>query len=145
MELNEHIRSAWGWTGLSPSAVVGENDFGNLIVRDEDGRYWRICPEDLYCHVIAESKADLDELSQSQDFLADWYMYGLISQAQAKLGPLPTDRKYCLKVPGPLGGEYGGDNLATIAFIELILASGHIAKQISDLPEGSNVRLQITG
>ena len=36
----EDINDAWGWTGLNAVEVLGENAFGNLIVRDEDGMYW---------------------------------------------------------------------------------------------------------
>lgn len=36
-------------------------------------------------------------------------------------------QKYCLKIPGVIGGEHGGDNLGRISLDELIRASGHIA------------------
>lgn len=36
MSLVEEIRQSWGWVGIEPVEVVGENDFGNLIVKDED-------------------------------------------------------------------------------------------------------------
>ena len=49
MSIIEEIASAWGWAGIQPEEVVGENDFGNLIVKDVAGKYWRICPEDVYC------------------------------------------------------------------------------------------------
>lgn len=49
---------------------------------------------------------------------------------------LPTS---CLKMPGPLGGEYGGDNLGRIDLIEPIAASGDIARQIAGLPDGTAV------
>jgi len=144
MALIEDIRSAWGWTGIDPSEVVGENDFGNLMVRDAQGSYWRICPEDLYCRVVARDREELDALSRDQEFLRDWYMNALVQEARGMFGPLDPGRKYCFKIPGALGGEYGGDNLASISLVELINASGHIAQQIEGLPEDSNVSLRIT-
>lgn len=144
MAITEDIRDAWGWTGIDPSEVVGENDFGNLVVRDAQGRYWRICPEDLYCKVIAADREELDALSRDQEYLRDWNMSGLGEEARKRLGSLEPGRKYCLRIPGPLGGEYGGDNLASISVAELIRASGHIAKQIEALPNGSTVSFRIT-
>jgi hypothetical protein len=144
MELIEHIEHAWGWTGIKPVEVLGENDFGNLMVRDEQGEYWRICPEDLYCRVVATDRVALDSLSKDQEFLQDWNMAALVEEARMRVGPLGPGRKYCLKIPGPLGGEYGGDNLASITLFELIDASGHIARQIKDLPEGSQVSFRIS-
>ncbi|WP_208728728.1 hypothetical protein [Leptospira selangorensis] len=52
-------------------------------------------------------------------------------------------RKYCLKVPGTLGGEYKLSNISVISFIELIQFSGDVALQIKDLPDGSKVQLKI--
>lgn len=46
MELIAIVKEAWGWTGLDPDQIVGDNDFGNLIVKDQSGCYWRLCPED---------------------------------------------------------------------------------------------------
>jgi hypothetical protein len=145
MELIAIVEEAWGWTGLKPDQVVGDNDFGNLMIRDQTGRYWRLCPEDLYCKVIASSKAELDQLSQDQEFLHDWYMADLAQQARDHLGPLSPGFKYCLRIPGALGGEYGGDNLATISLAGLVSASGHIAQQIEGLPDGAQVRLSVVG
>ena len=145
MELIAIVEDAWGWTGLKPDQIVGDNDFGNLMVKDQSGRYWRLCPEDLYCKVIATSKVELDQLSQDQEFLHDWYVTELVQQARARLGPLRPGFKYCLKIPGAFGGEYGGDNLATMSFGGLVSASGHIAQQIQDLPDGAQVKLSIIG
>lgn len=144
MELTELILAAWGWSGIEPARVVGENAFGNLVVQDRQGRYWRICPEDLYCTVVATNRAELDALFEDRAFLEDWSMEALVEQAERRLGPLGPGRKYCLKLPGVLGGEYGGDNLASLMLGELISVSGHIARQVHGLPEGTHVQLRIT-
>jgi hypothetical protein len=143
MELIAIIEDAWGWTGLQPDQIVGDNDFGNLIIKDVAGSYWRLCPEDLYCKVIARSRAELDQISRDQEFLQDWYMTDLVQQARERVGALRPGFKYCLKIPGTLGGEYGGDNLGTISLGELISVSGDIAQQIKDLPDGAKIRLSI--
>jgi len=143
MKLTEYVERAWGWTGIRPVEVVGENDFGNLIVRDVGGLYWRITPEDLDCEVVAHDRAELDAMSRDQGFLRDWYMSALVEDARGRFGPLAPGRKYCLKIPGVLGGEYGGDNLASISLVELIEASGHLAQQTKSLPAGTQVQLRI--
>ena len=144
MTLVDAVRTTWSWCGIEPVEVVGENDFGNLMVKDVHGKYWRLCPENLSCTVVAENREELDALSKDQEFLRDWHMNALVDYAYERLGVLPEGRKYCLKIPGVLGGEYGGDNVATIGLEELIGASGHLAKQIKDLPDGAKVRIRIT-
>jgi hypothetical protein len=143
MSLIDEIHQHWGWVGIEPVEVVGENDFGNLIIKDEDGKYWRLCPEDCYCKVIAASRAELDVLSIDQEFLQDWYMSSLVSLANDQCGPLAEGRKYCLKIPGVLGGAYGGENIATAPQVELVRFSGDIARQIEELPDGAQVKLRV--
>jgi hypothetical protein len=134
MDLVATIKAAWGWTGIEPVQVVGDNPFGNLIVKDSLGQYWRLCPEDLYCKIIAQNRAELDALSREQTFLHDWHAVELVNSARAALGPLNPGYRYGLKIPGPLGGEYCGSNLASLPVGELIAASGHIAQQVAQLP-----------
>ena len=40
-KLIEKISEAWGWTGIFPTEIIDENNFGNLIIKDKDGKYWR--------------------------------------------------------------------------------------------------------
>lgn len=103
--LTDHIAHAWGWTGIRPSEIVGQNDFGNLMVRDVDGKYWRLCPEDLYCRVVANTRSDLDALLADQAFLHDWYVSALVEQARAVVGPLGPGRKLLPKDSGSSRGR----------------------------------------
>ena len=144
MDLVATIKDAWGWVGLNPVQVVGDNSFGNLIVKDNDGRYWRLCPEDLTCTVVAQNRLELDALSQQREFLQHWNMAELVSQARSALGALRPGYKYSLKVPAPLGGEYSASNLATTPLQELVSLSGSLAEQTAGLPTGSKVRLVVT-
>ncbi len=144
MNVIDEFRESWGWIGLAPTEIVAENDFGNLILKDAEGKYWRFCPEDLYCEIVAQNQREMDSLACDQDFIDDWEMKALGAEARSILGELPAGMKYCLKVPGILGGEYGGSNLAMITFKELISFSGYVAEQIKDLPDGSQVEFQVT-
>lgn len=143
MSLVNEIKISWGWIGIEPVEIVGENDFGNLIIKDREGKYWRLCPEDCLCEVIAANRTELDQISKDQKFLRDWYMTALVSLAKTKCGPLTAGNKYCLKIPGVLGGEYKIHNLAIAPQVELIGVSGDIARQIQKLPDGTQVNLNV--
>ena len=143
MNIVDEIKESWGWVGIEPLEVVGENDFGNLMIKDIEGKYWRLCPEDLYCKVVAKNRAELDALSTDQEFSSDWYMKALVEVAKDKLGPLEEGRKYYLVIPGVLGGEYGINNIKTLPLAELIRLSGDLGKQIKDLPDGAQVKLKV--
>jgi hypothetical protein len=137
------IGAAWGWIGVDPVHVVATNAFGNVLFTSSDGRFWRLCPEDLTCRVVADTKAVLDQLLSDSDFLLDWEMETLVLTAHTALGSPAEGRCYCLKRPAPLGGAYEAGNLGIVGILELIGFSGYIAKQIRDIPPGSQVRLVI--
>jgi hypothetical protein len=143
MELLETIRAAWGFVGLDPESIVDTNAFGNILVRDVSDRYWRICPEELSCQLVAPSSNDFRRLRSSAEFERDWQMQHLVALARSKFGFLTEGRCYCLKIPAVLGGAYDVENLATITLLELVAASGAIAVQIGDLPDGARVRLVV--
>jgi hypothetical protein len=143
MDLIEIVRESWSFTGLDPVRIVEANAFGNVIVEAADGRYWRICPEELSCEPIASSAEEFEELRPSAEFELDWQMARLVDVAESQLELPSEERCYCLKVPAVLGGAYAEDNLAMITRAELLASSGVIASQIKDLPNGTKVRLRI--
>ncbi|MEO7497536.1 MAG: T6SS immunity protein Tdi1 domain-containing protein [Massilia sp.] len=139
MNTVDEINAAWGWVGMSAVEVLGENDFGNLIIRDDEGKYWRLRPHDLCCQPVAENSDAFHALSYNQAFLQDWYMTEEVMLARATLGPLANGRKYCMKVPSAAGGEVGGDNLATAPLMALIRFSGDVAQHMEGLPTGNHL------
>jgi hypothetical protein len=141
--LAEDICGAWGWKGIESAAIVAVNKFGNVVFVDQAGRYWRICPEELDCKVIAESREAYERLAADADFREDWDMARLVEMAQAKYGAQPVHRCFCLKAPGALGGAYEIDNIGTVGICELIRFAGDVANQIKDLPPGSKVEFRI--
>jgi hypothetical protein len=140
----DHINSAWGWIGFKAVEIVQTNKFGNVIFRDAVGRFWRICPEELTCNVIAETIDEYNQLIKDQEFLIDWFMETLVEKAEEKYGTQSDDRCFCLKIPSVLGGSYGIENIGTIQRHELISFSGDIAEQIKGFPDGSKVKLKFT-
>jgi hypothetical protein len=129
MDLDD-INACWGWTGLEAVEVIAENDFGNLLLLDEDGAYWWLCPQQLLCECVARDSEAFAALSYDQGFLADWYATELTSAARAALGPLSPHRKYCMTVPIALGGGAEPGNLAIVPLSALIRFTGEVAEAI---------------
>ncbi|MGE0388126.1 MAG: T6SS immunity protein Tdi1 domain-containing protein [Gammaproteobacteria bacterium] len=133
------ILEGWGWTGAKPAMIVETNKFGNVIFRALDGFFWRICPEELTCEVIADSDDAFAELKRDADFLEDWCMSRLVKEAELEFGAQADGRCFCLKMPAVLGGTYSVENVGTISVGELLRFSGDVAEQIKDIPDGSQV------
>ncbi len=143
LEIIKVIESSWGWTGIQPIKIISDNAFGNLIIQDVNNRYWRLCPEDLYCNVVAENTEEFKKLSSEDNFLQDWCMETLSAQSSDRLGELAHGEKYCFVVPCVLGGEYSANNIKKVLLKEIIGLSGDIAKQIENLPDGAQVKLKL--
>ncbi|MEL6560282.1 MAG: T6SS immunity protein Tdi1 domain-containing protein [Bacteroidota bacterium] len=129
----EMINKSWGWTGIEASELLFENDFGNLIIADTASKIWRICPEELSCRKIAENEEAFDELFHSEKFKKDWYMDETVALASDQVGELLSGERYCLKLPGVLGGLYEPENFGKIAFEKLITMSGAIAFEMQGM------------
>ena len=143
MKIIDAIKSTWGWVGIEPVKVVAENEFGNLIIRDSVGKYWRLCPEDSYCSLIAHDRSTLDKVLADPEFIEDWVMANLVNEAKVKLGELKSGYKYHLTIPGVLGGEYSTANIVSVPQIEQLTFSGDVARQIETLPDGAQIELKV--
>jgi hypothetical protein len=143
MDLVNEIKLAWGWTGINPVKIVAENEFGNLIIRDANDSFWRLCPEDVYCSLIANDKAELNQLLAAPEFVEDWLMESLVVAAEETLGKLEPGKKYHLATPGALGGEYAPSNFVLVSQTEQIRLSGDVGNQIKNLPDGTSIDLKV--
>ena len=141
MSILDEIKESWGWCGIDPQELIIENELGNLILRDSDNRFWRLCPEDVYCEVVADSIDEYNSLIKSEEFLEDWFMSAMVQDAESTLGQLESGYKYHMVIPGILGGEYGGSNIKIAPLVEIIRFSGDVGRQIKELPDGAQIQL----
>lgn len=52
-----------------PVEVLAMNDFGNVIVRNQEGAFFRIMPEEWQCELVARSPADLENTRKREEFV----------------------------------------------------------------------------
>ena len=130
MSILDTVTAAWGWVGITPEKVIAENEFGNLIIKDLEGMYWRLCPEDLYCEVVADDDADYNELVKDEEFNQDWFMEVMVQKATEKFGPLDEGFKYHMLEPGALGGKYAVFNIKPIELERIVKFSGELAQKL---------------
>lgn len=139
----EIINKKWNWLNTYFIEIINENDFGNLILLNDDKTIWRICPEELQCEKIAENINQFNQLQKTIEFNEDWNLVFLKEIAFKKLGCLNKNEKYTLIKPGVLGGKYIEENLVKISFEKLIEFSADLAFQIKDLKDGQKFSFKI--
>ena len=143
MDILALVNQSWSWTGLNAKEVLAQNAFGNLILKSDTGKIWRIMPEELSCEIVAQSEADFESLSQTDDFQIDWEMENLVHAACNALGAPPVGYVYYLVIPAVLGGKYEVENIRCVPLEELIGFSASFAEQIKDLPDGAEIKINV--
>ncbi|HTL56046.1 MAG TPA: T6SS immunity protein Tdi1 domain-containing protein [Candidatus Limnocylindrales bacterium] len=140
-DLLKAISEGWSWKVGKPIEVVDTNKFGNAIVKNQAGQYFRIIPEEWECDLLAISAADLENKRKREDFIRDWEMLPLVARAEAAHGPLTEGQVYSLVIPGLLGGKYTEDNIRKTGLLELLSYCGDMAHQMEDVPDGAQIKL----
>lgn len=135
------INKAWSWKGFKATEIIRINDFGNIIFKTSNDEFWRICPEELSCEIIAKSRSQFENILKNPNFIESWEMIEVLQTANSKLGTLKSTEKYYLKLPAVIGGDYNIQNIEKISFTELISLSGDLAFQIKDLSNGQKIKL----
>lgn len=137
--LLQAVSEGWSWKIGDPVEVLATNCFGNAIVRNQAGEYFRIMPEEWQCELLARSPAELERTRMSENFARDWEMTILVDRARAAHGPLLVGECFFLVIPGILGGKYSEENIRKISVTELLSYSGKMAQQIDAIPDGETV------
>lgn len=141
--LLEAIAEGWSWKLGQPVELLATNSFGNAIVKNADGRFFRIMPEEWSCELIASSDAELEEKKKDESFAHDWAMSRVVALAEAAHGPLDEGQAFFLVTPGILDGKYAAENIRKISLRELLAYSGDMAQQIDGIPDGEQVRIVV--
>ncbi len=136
----DKINEFWKWMGVTAESIAATNEFGNIVFISDKGQYWRICPEELQCEMIAPNDVIWEDVKEEQQFKKSWEMTEIVEAAKNTLGELNEGEKYCLKLPLILGGLFEERNFGKISQEALIRFSGEMAFQIKDMPDGEKIQ-----
>jgi hypothetical protein len=126
MDAIQIIKKYWGWAGIKPVQIVERNQFGNLIVEDGSGRFWRICPEEFSCEIIARNSKELKILWEDAEFKKFWDMSAFAAVANGNLGEVDGEQcYYFIKA-----GDYSLENMGVTTISDFIIDSGIAAEEM---------------
>ena len=94
---------------------------------------------------VAESREDFARRIDEGNNANEWLAIPLIDQLVAAGVRLESGQCYGFKKPPILGGEFAIENIVPISICDYLAAYGSIHEQLKDLPEGTEVVLQIAG
>jgi len=133
------------WRLLYGNAVDGliffaEEVFGNLFAYDNSGNIVLLNVESAEIELVLE---DFDEWMEYITEDIDYTTGKVLAQEwAASNGQIPFGSHLCPKKPFIIGGEYEIDNLYVLSWEKSLLFKADIARQIRDLPDGTDVILE---
>jgi hypothetical protein len=133
------------WTWLVPKrfTVWLMNRFRDLYLVLDEGSVHML---DVGCgslKQVANSREDFGVKIDEDDNANDWFMIPLVDELVAAGITLQGGQCYSYKKPPVLGGDYTLQNTCVLPIAEHYGAYGSIHHQIKDLPDGSNVVIQV--
>jgi hypothetical protein len=139
----ERLLADWRWLCPLNVTIVDRNAYGDLFLRDEGGRVFRLNVAIGNLSLIAESEAQFLVLCQDADNREEWFAES-DTRAAAERGLTPGPSQ-CIGFSVPL--VFAGSGFANNAYIADIYDHvgflGDLHKQIAAVPDGAKVKLVI--
>jgi hypothetical protein len=140
----ERLLKEWRW--LCPQAVslIARNAFGDLYLRDEFRKILKLDVAIGQIKEVAESETEFRRLATTKEKREEWFAER--DELAASRQRLTPGANQCIGFKTPLVfAESGAPNSAYVADLyEYVSFLGELHRQITQLPEGSKVRLEFT-
>ena len=141
--------STWNSSGLWRADYADLADGCLFFAEDVFGG--QFCIKNNLIHAFDPETGGLEEMSQSFEdwagqILSDhnvWTGYPLAHEWQEKYGFLPYDQRLMPKVPFVCGGQFDLDNLFSIKVVSGMKSRANLARQIVDMPDGSQIEFTV--
>jgi hypothetical protein len=139
----ERLLSDWRWLCPQKLTLINRNAFGDLFLRDEEGKVFWLDVAIGSFSLIAQSESEFFVLSEDADKREKWFAESDARSAAVR-GLLPGPNQ-CIGFSVPLVlAESGSPDTAYVANIyEHIGFLGDLHRQIATTPDGTKVKLTI--
>jgi hypothetical protein len=133
----------WSWLVPPTFNVWIMNRFGDLFIVLDDGTVHMLDVGGGTLKKVAESRDDFANELDDGDNANQWLMIPLIDRLVAAGLTLREGQCYSYKKPPVLGGDYTVENTCVLPIPEHFGANGSIHNQIKDLPDGTQVMINV--
>ena len=136
----EQLAEAWAWRLKVPFRPVLFSTLGDMFFARDDGAVWWLNTGTAELTRVADSIEHFHE-RLATDVADEWFLPALIEKLQLA-GKLREAGECYTYVTLPIfaEGKYEVDNLNPVSAAEHFELTGHIHRQIAELPDGAKVR-----
>ena len=140
---SERLLCYWRWLCPQSLTVIRRNAFGDLFVRDEEGRVHMLDVGSGDFSLIAESVPEFTVLAKAPENREEWFADQETSAA-AERGLVPGPGKCIGFYPPVIAAECDGLNSAYVTDLyDNVGWLGDMHRQIAALPDGAKVRIVV--
>lgn len=137
------VLRAWSWLLPTTLTVWIMNRFGDLFLVLDDGTVHMLDVGVGTLTKVAESRDDFANRLDDGDNANQWLMIPLIDRLVTSGLTLQVGECYSYKQPPVLGGDYTVENTCVLPIREHYGAYASIHTQIKDLPDGTEVVINV--
>lgn len=139
----DRLLSEWRWLCPQPLALVARSAFGDLFLRDEAGKIFKLDIAIGEMKEVAGSEAEFGNLASTKEKREEWFAESA-ELAAADRGLKPSgDQCIAFKTPIIFAEGSDPDNACVGSLYEQVSFLGDLNRQLSQLPEGTKVQLRI--
>ena len=139
----DRLLSEWRWLCPQSLALVARSAFGDLFLRDEAGRIFRLDIAIGQILEVATSATEFRDLAYTKEKREQWFAES--DELAAMERGLSPNQDQCVAFKTPvIFAEAGTPNNAYVGSLyEQVSFLGDLNRQISQLPDGSEVQFRI--
>lgn len=140
----ERLLKEWRWLCPQTVSLLARNAFGDLYLREKEGKILRLDVAVGQIQQVAESEEQFRKLASTNDKQEQWFAASY-ETAAVRRGLKPgVDQCIAFKTP-LVFAESGTPNSVYIADLyEQVSFLGDLHRQLKDLPDGAKVQLRLT-
>jgi hypothetical protein len=139
----DRLLEEWRWLCPQPMALVARSAFGDLFLRDEVGKIFKLDIAIGQIQEVAGSETEFRNLARTREKREQWFAES--DELAAIERGLKPGKDQCVAFKTPvMFAEAGISNHAYVGSLyEQVSFLDDLNRQISGLPEGSKVQLRI--
>jgi hypothetical protein len=133
----------WRWLCPQPLALVATSAFGDLFLRDEAGKIFKLDIAIGQMQEVATSETEFRDMARTKEKREQWFAESN-ELAAMKRGLRPNqDQCIAFKIPIIFAEGAGPDNAYVGSLYEQVSFLGDLNRQLSQLPDGAKVQLRV--
>ena len=140
---DEEILEEWYWLIGHDKKIVLISSLGDLILKNYKDEYFWLDTGGGEFKKVANSENEFEEKINNEEIRDEWFLIELVRKIKSRGIVLKEGYLFGYKKLPIIGGEYNPNNFELTPIIVHFNLSGQIHRQIKDLPDGTEINIEV--